>query len=140
MRKWIALGVVSALLIVGLVGFATWHRARFQATVLPRSTPSLSECMEGACQQAVRFPWFHISIRNTRHATGYAYCWAHGYSRSGETVSRVGVPLGALGPGWPYLAPGQSVQGDWYFQQTPSGPVDDYTAGCWRISNDPAIP
>jgi hypothetical protein len=148
MPRWIALGVASALLIAGLVGFLIWNRARFQIAVQPRLAPSLAECrsillrhdfpsasVADTCGQAERLPWFHVSVRNTGHAAAYAYCWAHGYDRSGQTVLRVSIPLGTFGPSLPHLAPGESLQGVSYFHVTPTGRVDRYTAGCWRSSS-----
>jgi hypothetical protein len=145
MRRWILVGAAGVLLIGGLSGFGIWHRARFEATVEPRVTPSVAKCQSillgqsfpnaalgERCRRAVHFPWFHIDIRNSGHAPGFAYCWAHAYDRSGVTVLRVAIPVGSLGPGLPLLSPGQSVTGDWYFEEIPSGPIDHYTAGCWR--------
>jgi hypothetical protein len=137
MRKWVALGVVTTVVIAGLVALGLWNRARFEAAVQPRLIPSMTECraivarhyqsaaaVESTCREAAGFPWFHITVRNTGHSPGYAYRWAHGYDRSGETVSRVAIPWGALGPGLPRVVPGQSVQGDWYFPVLPTGVVD----------------
>jgi hypothetical protein len=147
MRKWIALSVASTLMIMGLLGFGIWHRARFEVAVQPRHAPSLTKCVlivsrhvapsavaRAACQRATQLPWFHISVRNDGHSPAYAYCWAHGYDALGETVSRFAIPIDAFANGLPRLAPGESLQADWFFPEPPSRPVSRYAAGCSRAS------
>src|SRR2546422_9901549 len=135
MRRLLLVLVAILVLATGAVAFWRWHQARFEIAVTPRAAATAAQCqsmaatlhvtLSVACRVATELPWFHARVSNTGHSAAYAYCWAHGYDRSGATVSRVSLPPGVFGtPGLPRLAPGQTLVADWFYAEAPTGPVD----------------